>query len=926
MDETVSASGSITSQDLIKGLSSESESKHGAQSNGSQRPQQGQSSGRRPDGYSSSAAIYASLISALTAAVSLHLIRRYGALPLGSRTLFTAVERLGYESPRIDNESVLSNSHLTSLNAQLNSSGTITIAFQTVPQDGIARLCSPRDDIADLLRVPPGTDLWLCPNGAIARLVTANIESPTAPSPGLSISGDAGTKRQQWKLDVLQWLANWGLHIESIDEEPWVEIEVWEPFFARLAGDTWRQGDEQSPLPLKRMLWPARFCFRRCGRSMQTPWLEQPVEKPLEFVERWSSTVASLKLNPDNQNTPALQEPPVKDHDIASPKIDNVEPFESLSRMSQYPDLQTTNLVYPTPPDGAAAGGMNSLNPSDAFPEEAALNLSRDTAQDMQNIANPEFSPNVGVGTGRYDASDDDDLFGEMNESDFGAKGITDADFSFFDDPAFENMNEDALMDQSKDVPQGADAGGLEENEPDNESKPIESSMQPPPTAEERMEEAPVTQHEAEPADVATGDRAQSLSEPRSQPISPPLSPVEIKKILFPGFRVENEPQPKDSRSRQGHYQPVAFERRLGDWDQKYGTAGKFWFSAVGDSQASEQTASAIPTLGLPHRGRAPNGQAKATGEFAPSRALEYRTRSSSVSSSFSSDESVEMPLEHAPTPVVLPNLKRKRVPSDSDIRSAASPARSSNGAEGSSVIRAENSTFLGNFLASFSDWTMTGYFSACQIEQSPVLVRREDQVQIAQLLVDQITQSSLKHGLGRRVGPSGLECEILALHTNLDETDFPGQVNRLDLKGYTSLQEDAAAVAMQQPSKDSARGSVTRVSPPHLRVRRRKDFLDALPPAISFWETFGLQPVHGPKDVSAYCIHPEAAAAAADAFLNRFGQIYQSCNFGSHIRGDKSAACENGMTTWDSESSSYASMMHSLKGLCEELGKSPWV
>lgn len=282
------------------------------------------------------------------------------------------MEGIGYESPRIDNESVLSTSHLTSLNAQLNVFGNILITLHTVPQDGVARLCSPRDDIGDLLRVPPGTDLWLCPNGAIARLVTANIESPTAPSPGLSISGDAFTKRKLWKLDVVQWLANWGLHIQSIDEEPWVEIEVWEPFFARLAGDAWRHGDEQSPPPLKRVLWPARFCFRRCGPPTQSPWLEKSVDEPLVFAERWSSAVASLMINTDNQDPPTLQEPPVKDHDMASPKIDNLETFESLSRMAQYPDLQTTNLVYPTPPDGATGGELNSMNPFVVFPGDVA--------------------------------------------------------------------------------------------------------------------------------------------------------------------------------------------------------------------------------------------------------------------------------------------------------------------------------------------------------------------------------------------------------------------------------------------------------------------------------------------------------------------------------------------------------------------------
>lgn len=542
----------------------------------------------------------------------------------------------------------------------------------------------------------------------------------------------------------------------------------------------------------------------------------------------------------------------------------------------------------------------------------------------MQNLANPEFSPNVGVGTGRYDESDDEDLFGDMNERDFGARGITDADFSFFDDPTFENMNEDAPTDQSKDIPQGPEESSLEKTEPKDEEKPIVTSMQFPTAAGSRIGEEPVPQHQAELTDAPTSDQqAQLLAEPQSQPISPPLSPVEVKKILFAGPHDETESLSRCNRSQQGHYHPVAFEKRLGDWEQKYGNAGRFWFSTVGTSKISGQTADAIPTIGLPHRGRVASGQARTTNANAPPQALEDRGRSSSVSSSSVSDESDDMTWEHAPTPAAITNLKRKRVPSESDIQSAASPAKSSNGGEGNLLFRAENSTFLGNFLASFSDWTLTGYFSAFQIQQLPILLGREDLIQIAQLLVDQVTQSSLNHAQGRRAGPTGLESGNPTLRTYLDGTNFPGEVTRLDLRGYAALQDEGAMVSMQQQSKDSSPGPVARVPAPHLRVRRGKDYLETLPPAISFWETFGLQPAHGPKDISAYCIHPDSVANAADAFLDRFGQTYQSCNFGSHTRG-KSATCETGLWAWTAGSSSYTHMMHSLKELCEELGKSP--
>ena len=89
------------------------------------------------DGYGSSAAIYASFISAITGALSLQLIRRHSAIPLGSRTLFTAVERDGYESPRIANNSPTSVPSLTTLQVQLTPVGKLTVALQTVSQHGL---------------------------------------------------------------------------------------------------------------------------------------------------------------------------------------------------------------------------------------------------------------------------------------------------------------------------------------------------------------------------------------------------------------------------------------------------------------------------------------------------------------------------------------------------------------------------------------------------------------------------------------------------------------------------------------------------------------------------------------------------------------------------------------------------------------------
>jgi mediator of RNA polymerase II transcription subunit 13 len=941
----VSALGSVSSQELVKGLSSDGQNQHGTQPSGQPRPTQGQQSSRRQDGYSSWAAIYASFISAVTGAVSLQLIRHHGALPLGSRTLFTAVENPGYESPRINNDSILSMSCLTTLNIQLTMGGTITVSAQTISQAGIIRLCNPQKNSTVKPNAKVGIDLWLCPNGTIARLVAPNTGSSTAPSPDHPTSANVSAKRAQWKLDVVQWLRNFGMHVESIDEEPWVEVEVWEPFFARLAGEAWRQNDDsQSTLPLKRMLWPARFCFRRASSSKSSRAHIPLLDEPLDFAEQWSTMTSSLKLdhvvNPA-QNTPIAQDAPLRDHELPpSPKVESTENIESLSRIAQYPDLQTANLVYPTPPDGAAATGLNNSNPPEVFVDDSDFGLPHVPRQNSRKLAPGSHSPptqndDVDIGTGRYDESDEEDLFGEMNERDFGSKGITDADFSFFDDPDFEGMGIDGQEEElQQDIPVPHDKSYMEaeamidEDPSRNQSPEVANNI-------DLQEEHTPPVHDEVPQ---SPDQAMDLEEPvrlppnrQDQIISPPLSPVEVKKILFPA------PQPADNNQsahypNQGHYHPVAFEKRLGDWDRKYGAAGRFWFSRGGPLDTSDQT-SAIPTIGMPHRGRSGAngpGSTKDHKAIGPSLArTEQSFRSTSISSE-SSDDSVDMIPGHAFTPTTIPavpSLKRKRAPSDSEVLSVASPDKSLTGNEASPANATENSTFLGNFLANFSDWTLTGYFSTFTPQYLPVLLRREDQLQIAQLLVDQITQSSLKHPLDGHISLFDLESEFPPLEA-LEGTNLPGDASKLDFKRYTSLQDEFSAKQSQQqlpqnppPPQDFPKSFISKLPAPHVRVRRGKEYLEALPPAVSFWETFGLEPAHGAKSISAYCIHPTAASNAADVFLRRFGLLYQSCSLGNHTRGECSLAFEEGLRAWQSETSSYESMMQVLKGICEELG-----
>ncbi|KAJ5495743.1 hypothetical protein N7539_000859 [Penicillium diatomitis] len=922
----VSASGSIKCSELIKGLSAEGQSQQTSQS-APQRTPQGQSSARRPDGYSSSVAIYAAFIAAVTGALSLHLVHKHGALPIGSRTLFTPVSHFGYEDARIDSEGLFSSSNLTTLNVQLNGPGTVTVSLQTTDQPGIARLFGPGDDIKDLSRVSPGTDIWLCPNGAIARLAATDEKPPNLPSPGLNISGESVAKRRQWKLDVIQWLKNFGLHVGTTEDEQWVEVEVWEPFFARLAGETARQGDEgQAALPLKRMFWPARFCFRRRISTDESFNSEASLADPLEFAETWLSTAAGLTSQITSQDVPAI-EPPSKNEEI-SPRIDAGDNFESLSRMTQYPEFSSANLVYPTPPEGGPGHAVPNTAAHGVSPNDVNL-LSPELPAESKAQKVPELPPKSAVGSGRYDAIDNDDLFGEMNDKDFGSKGVTDADFSFFDEPEAEDMIDTMVVNQPQNLAQvpttlspSHDKGGLNVVSPapvpNDVSVPDEVKPDPQPIT------STVTENKASSKDqIGQGASSSASPRPSCQTISPPLSPVDIRKILFSGSRPNPEKGNEHTSPQKGNYQAVDFEKKLGSRDQKYGNMGKFWFSAGKSGNLAAENTSMIPTVGVPNAPR--NDSAAKYGQYRESKVAKTVGGDSSDSTDEGSDDDENNDVKKLDFLPALENhqqLKRKRVSSDADMQSVGSPASTAILPNAGVGHKGENTTFLGNFLSNFSDWNYTGYFSISQSRQLPVLLRREEQIPIAQLLADQITQSSLRHTLCEQADLFTLGGAGPSLSEYLEDVSFLGDIQRLNLKGYSSLHEDVmqGSSYAQMTAKDPGRGSIFKLSAPHLRVRRGKGWLEALPPAMSFWDTFGLAPAHGSKDVTAYCVFPGVVRQAADVFLERLGQSYENCHFGAHSRGDSSLGDDHGLKAWGNGSSDYSAMMQSLLAICDNM------
>ena len=896
-----------------------------------QKPQSGSHDNR-----GSSAAIYAAFMSAITGTTSLQFVRRHNALPLGSRTLFTAVEKNGYDSPMILNEEPTSVPALTTLRIQLTAVGKLVISLQTIAQPGLFHLWSPIDSSAGLSALPRGTDLWLSPNGSIARLVSNNADNPEPPSPdSLHKHGDPasaffGAKSREWKSNVLEWLGLFGLPVYGVEREPWVQVEICVPFSTHVPGDMNRQGERiHSAAPLKRILWPARYCFRRTTSDYTTA--QGSYSSPLDFAKHWCATASSMEdkiLSVPSSVEERQQQQQRDQQDGLGLSLSHIEPLgevESLSRAVEYPDFQTASSMYPTPPDAPAAVGVNSNNniSVDTFMEDLYPGA---TQRDNRNEQRPDQMPlsdegagpvgELTVGSGMYDMNDDDDLFGEMDNREFGSRGISDADFSFFDNPSFQAAESGSQCGGGQET--GQDGGGSEQEAqravPEDTVDRVHQARSPAGIDAEKdgRGKKPVGAHtELNP----TTEIVPSSYRVGRQTISPPLSPLGVKRVLF-----SKEHKGDDDREH-GDYNPVSFKQDHSEWNQKYGAAGKFWFSDEDAPDALDLNDGGIPVIGLPDKdGKVKKGSVDS---FAKA-----NDRSGSVSS-----DDTDSTVEESDTSVTARSLKRKHSdswPGDSLATLPEKPPAATTDLY--SVLKTENSIFLGNFLSSFSDWSLMGYFSISSPDLSPALSQKDDQLRVAQLLVGQVTQSSLNHNLDGRISLSDFESDSFSPVTFLQEGDFIVGVERLDMRGYVALHESVADfVAAGEPvpleassANDIGKGSISRLDPPHLRLRRGKSYLELLPPAISFWETFGLEPAGQTKDVSAFCIHPRNTLEAVDAFLERLALLYSNCGFGEHTRGSTPEIFERGCGSWNVDlfsTSGYAPVLQTLSAMCQNLG-----
>lgn len=630
----------------------------------------------------SSVDIYELLISAVLAMFSYQLARFHNYLPLNSRT-FLAPAAVNSMSPHhSDFEETTEpsgRSTLVTLEVRLTDMGTL-IVTSSVASSGISRLRrSPWDDNSWLQ--PAWTELRLSPGGQIAKymgpagLSTDNmLAERAARSERQGMDGPTAEAllEDTWKIRVTSWLAGKGISLTDTTPRDWLKVLTTSARASTADNGMFSQKD---PTDESQFLWPRELCYTRV--STQLECFDAGVESlqvsdecggmhdPLSFAEHWFKS----KILRDDQleaarSTRQVNELLAQQSRVSEAAIlDHNSMDEPYIRVVNYLDLHAAGTIYPTPPDGTHTQGSigahlsneigstpdnGDMSNFDQSAGEGANNehgLARSTQVDKGIDESDERrrsdASQIAMLSAGYDASNAD-MFGGMDEDMFGTSGITEADFSFFDEPdledagdqIFDSIDATSRADQSslatQIAPEGpaANFSNLTHSDPRSHEILSHNSME---TYEQNAnntthehlvdQEAPVPieanvdPNRITPSIANSADEETEDVEGDGFP-SPPLSPVSVRKKLLPRLEdtilTQAGPQravfkdsrycTNDAKFQAGVFGRVPFARSVDFSDRKYRDDGRF--SGIPQEDAAHQESrsrkSDIPSIGFP--------------------------------------------------------------------------------------------------------------------------------------------------------------------------------------------------------------------------------------------------------------------------------------------------------------------------------------
>ncbi|UNI22638.1 hypothetical protein JDV02_008506 [Purpureocillium takamizusanense] len=875
--------------------------------------------------------VYESFITALLLSISSTFCSHSGAIPLNYRTILLPATGPGPEDPAEPGPRIYP--VLATLRAYITTTGALVTSFVFSRCRGLMSLS---DAVTANLSLP-GTPILAAPFGAMIK----NQSSPgadagsaslaqTPNTQALSLRGGYDAHDSMWKQACLKILKLRGVDPASLSDCTWVHLLVPKPRLVDVKLDQRRQQSLGCTVTLP---WPGPLCFRkrvvevsatsRVGDNLLSGHEES--HDPLGDARGWfnSAPEREEKLSKRKLERAAT----AKDAALGDARAPR--PSVPSPATIRRPSATAAGAIYPTPPDGVQH--LNGITPSfdgtlsspgnpmsavplpDVDPVSSSTNNTSeafDNSDDFHDSKRQRNDVNL--------LSDADHMFGDLGGDMFGDNDITDADFNFFDE-APEEEDLEIAMDDADD--NAVDDGDIQKTD-EATLNTIDVKAEPVPGRDDAVFAKPELKHARSSRNENAPQRGIDI---RSGSVKREPSPFDphtvfkrVRASLTDAGRHIHTPSLADVNRTTRTFESMSFDPTLPMINKKYEQGGQFDYKKIASTEKPRLEPGLLPeTDYLKRHGRhlkRLRDRDLQTGLVAKtSTALESHTSrlsptrmenspSEDDDSSAGSDEDGSSYTTEEPTSPVKSSVKV--VAADDDVASQVTSARDLETFE-------EPDHQLAAELPRLSKPDAVE-LPLCQLFSDPepipldLSLGDEDFIQVAQILTDQAAIGKLdicSTDDADSLGGSG------SLSSQMRPCDARNALQRLR-DSVPALLKDARPVSLKalldvldvpfvgqssrvqprpvpgrDPNSEQVRPSnLYQIPGPHLEVRRSDVKLSVLPSAVTFWESLGLAPSSGRKNLNAVCLFPgwPGMNDNVKTFLGRLKSVYEVLKLGS--------------------------------------------
>jgi mediator of RNA polymerase II transcription subunit 13, fungi type len=912
----------------------------------------------KASGTISSKDTYEFFVSALLSSISCAFCRNFGAIPLSYRTVLLSPTRRTTDCETF----VADDPAMTAtFRIYLTTTGSLIIGLSLSRCESLR----PLSELQGVHLPFPGSQLLAAPLGVLARVPSlgeghlAPLDSAFAQTPDTQMwraraDGDAGSS--QWRQTCTKLLQLRGIPASILSRCPWINIQIPRRKLAdhRLEGKRTPVANASTTIA-----WPSSLCFSKRPANVaptnllgDTMIVSQDIaHDPLNGAKSWfladpERADKSLRRKKERESAAAQE---LADAESRLQQTNDHSPL-TLRRAS---NTAAAGAMYPTPPDAVQnqTGVTPSLDGTVSSPGNQAATVAVavavvniETTMTNSNAVPDSYGDSWDSGDGKRDRGDEaflgqaENLFGDMGADMFGDTDITDADFNFFDEQLDEHPRDDGLdlgtlPEAAAPEPAAQDLAVLVpgSNNPQELGIKVEADLATFTKPELRHARSSLVDERQTRADVETvvGVKRQP------SPFDPDTVFKRVRASLFQNSPATNG-YPRRPTRKGSIFDKVDFDPILPEVNSKYEVGGRFdcnWKSHKENSQIGpsmppttdylqrhnrhKKTLKDLPSNTMSLIARITGSLENSTIHASPANIDDLPSDTDDISLVSDQDDSTATSDEPS-SPV---KLSVKRIKLDDDALSQVTSLK-----EGESTDESDPNLALELPRIRFDvpELAVTKYFADPEPVAHRLSVPDEDLMTVAQILTEQAVSGSLNIKApwsNMSAPPAEMRRDLFtstrrSLHCLRDVV--PASLGEVSICNFRTLIEVQDVPLLGQPSRLQPRPAPPRdpnsdpfkppnifqIQAPHLELRRSESKLSVLPAAVSFWESLGLGPSQGSKDIASICVFPnwDGLSDTVTDFLNRMSSVYESIRLGSFERLQLSPKRTDGLLPYDVE------------------------